>query len=136
MLELAAKNNEIPVNEKKSIRDSLIEREKSMSTGIGNGVAIPHCATPIINEPVIIMALSRNSIDFDAIDNNPVNIIILLLVPKVKLSQHIKTLANIAKLMSDEKLRQKILALKTTNSIIKAMKKFEHPVPKKAEVKR
>ncbi len=127
MVDLAMKNKDIDPGDRDIIRNALVEREKSMSTGIGNGVAIPHCTTPRVEDLVIVLALCKNSIDFDSIDNNPVNIVILLLVPKIKLTQHIKTLANIAKMMSNDELREKIPTLKTASSIINAMKKFEKP---------
>ncbi|MCP4137958.1 MAG: PTS sugar transporter subunit IIA [bacterium] len=123
MVDLAVKNKEILEEEKEVVKKALVEREKSMSTGIGNGVAIPHCTTAKVENIIIIMAVTQKGIDFEAIDNNPVKIAILLLVPKNKLTQHIKTLANIAKMMSDEKLREKLLTLKTSDSIIKALKK-------------
>lgn len=131
MVDLAVKNKDINPDDRDLVRNALVEREKSMSTGIGNGVAIPHCTTPRVEELVIVLALCKNSIDFDAIDNSPVSIVILLLVPKIKLTQHIKTLANIAKMMSNDDLREKILTLKTAVSILNAMKKFEQPSQQK-----
>ncbi len=125
MLDLAVKNRDLQKEDEETIRLSLIEREKSMSTGIGKGVAIPHCTTSRVEEIIIILALCDNGIDFDAVDNQPVRITILLLVPKNKLTQHIKTLANIAKMMNNDDLRQKILALKTPDSVLKTIRKFE-----------
>ena len=126
MLDLAVKNNEIVSEDREFMKSALVEREKSMSTGIGNGVAIPHCTTSRIKEMVILMAINQDGIDFNAIDSSPVKIIILLLVPKDRLTQHIKTLANIARMMSDEKLRNKFLTLKTPDSIIKAIKNYNN----------
>ncbi len=125
MVDLAIKNKQISKEDQEAVRGALIEREKSMSTGIGNSVAIPHCTTAKVNDIVAVMAISPKGIDFDAIDNNPVKIIILLLVPKNKLTQHIKTLANIAKIMSDENLRSDILEMKTPEAIIKTIKNFK-----------
>ena len=124
MVDLAIKNGDIDPREKAHIISALTEREKSMSTGIGNGVAIPHCIVSSIDNIVTIMAISSRGIDFDSIDNIPVKIAILLLVPKSKLSQHIKTLANIAKLMSDEHFREKLLSIKSPDGILKELKKY------------
>lgn len=125
MVELAEKNKEVPEDDIETLKKSLLEREKAMSTGIGNGVAIPHCTTTRINDIVIIMALNQKGIDFDAIDNQPVRIVILLLVPKNKLTQHIKNLANIAKMMSDETLREKLMQSKTGDGIVKTLKGYK-----------
>jgi mannitol/fructose-specific phosphotransferase system IIA component (Ntr-type) len=70
------------------------------------------------------MALTPKGLNFESIDNEPVKIVILLIVPKDKLTQHIKTLANIAKMMSDSELREKLLEQKTADSIIKTLKNY------------
>jgi PTS system fructose-specific IIA component len=124
MAELAARNRDISQSDLDCITGLLIEREKSMSTGIGNGVAIPHCSTEKVKELVTVLAVTPKGINFESIDNEPVKIIILLIVPKEKLTQHIKTLANIAKMMSDAGLREKILSLKTPDSILKTLKSY------------
>ena len=124
MAELAARNRDISQSDLDCITGLLIEREKSMSTGIGNGVAIPHCSTEKVKELVTVLAVTPKGINFESIDNEPVKIIILLIVPKEKLTQHIKTLANIAKMMNDAELREKILSLKTPDSIIKMLKSY------------
>ncbi|TFH43410.1 MAG: PTS sugar transporter subunit IIA [Chrysiogenales bacterium] len=125
MVDLAVKNKEIDQEDCVEVKKALIEREKSMSTGIGNGVAIPHCTTSRVQNTVLIVSVVTRGMDFDSIDNQPVKIVILLLVPKNKLTQHIKTLANIAKLMSNENLRERMLNLKSAESIIGAIREFE-----------
>ncbi len=124
LLKLAVNNKEILSENYEVIDNLLLEREKSMSTGIGNGVAIPHCTTDLVDEMVIIFGISNSGIDFDSIDGHPAKIIILLIVPNNKLTQHIKNLANIAKMMNNDELRNKIMTLKTPESILKEMKIF------------
>ncbi len=125
MLDYAVKNRDVREDDRDVIKKALIEREKSMSTGIGKSVAIPHCTSIKVDDIIIILALCENGIDFDAIDGLPVKIAILLLVPKNKLTQHIKTLANIAKIMNNDEIRQELLTLKTPDAILKSIKKFE-----------
>ena len=125
MVELAVKNGDLPAEDRDEIIRSLIEREKSMTTGIGNGVAIPHCTTSKVNDIVVVMTISNKGIDFDSVDSQTVKIVILLLVPKNKLTQHIKTLANIAKMMGDSSLRENILSLKSAEAVLNAMKNYK-----------
>ncbi len=125
MLDSAIKNNYVKKEDRSTLKNALFEREKSMSTGIGKGIAIPHCTTDKIEDIVILLALCKSGIDFESIDSQPVQIAIFLLVPRNKLKQHIKTLANIAKLMNNEELREKILHMKNSESIIKTIKDFE-----------
>ncbi len=125
MLDLAVKNRELKKEDRENIRQSLVEREKSMSTGIGKGVAIPHCTTTNVDEIIVLLATCDSGIDFDSVDSEPVRITILLLVPKNKLTQHIKTLANIARLMNNDDLRNRLLTLKTPDAVLKSLRKFE-----------
>lgn len=125
MLDVAIKNKAVKSEYRDTIKKTLFEREKSMSTGIGKGVAIPHCSCPYVDDVVMIMALSKKGINFESIDNMPVHIAILLIVPKDKISQHIKTLANIAKLMSDDSLREALSGAKDAQDILKILKEYE-----------
>jgi PTS system fructose-specific IIA component len=125
MLDTAIKNKSLKAEHRDVIKKTFFEREKSMSTGIGKGVAIPHCSCPYVDDVVMIMSLIQKGINFDSIDNLPVHIAILLIVPKDKISQHIKTLANIAKLMSDDSLRELLIGAKDVQDIIKILKEYE-----------
>jgi len=126
MVNLVAKNKEINPKYKDKVLTLLKERENSMTTGIGNGVAIPHCNSSLIQHMTIALAISKKGIDFKSIDNAPAKIIILLLVPDNKLSQHIKILAKIAKIMATEEFRQKIIKQKDQDSILKIIKEYSN----------
>lgn len=130
MLDLAIKNNEVNNTDRDELKKALFEREKSMSTGIGRGVAIPHCTTLLVEDIVMVIALCPKGIDFQSIDNQPVSIAIFLLVPKNKLKQHIKTLANIARIMNNHDLRNTLVSLKTPEEIVNTIKEYENN-PKK-----
>lgn len=130
MLDMLVKNGALNGADSETVRKALIEREKSMSTGIGKGVAIPHCASDRTGELIIALAICKNGIDFDSIDGLPVNIAIMLIVPQKKISQHIKTLANIAKIMNDESLRQKLVKTKSSETVIELIKNAEETIKK------
>jgi len=118
LVDLVIKNKHIPLEHSAAIKKGLIERERSMSTGIGRGVAIPHYITDLVHDCVMALAVIREGVDFEAIDGNPVRIVIMLLVPKNKLSQHVKTLARIAKLMSNEEVRNHIIESNSQDAVI------------------
>ena len=82
------------------------KRESSMSTGIGFGIGIPHASTELIPEVVGSLGRSRKGINFDALDNQPVNLVVLFLVPQGQFQKHLHTLANIAKLLHLKEFRQ------------------------------
>ena len=82
------------------------KRESSMSTGIGFGIGIPHASTDLINEVVGALGRSQKGVNFDALDNQPVNLVMLFLVPQGQFQKHLHTLANIAKLLHKADFRQ------------------------------
>jgi mannitol/fructose-specific phosphotransferase system IIA component (Ntr-type) len=82
------------------------KRESSMSTGIGFGIGIPHASTDLITEVVGALGRSRTGVTFDALDNQPVNLVMLFLVPQGQFQKHLHTLANIAKLLHKAEFRQ------------------------------
>lgn len=81
------------------------KRETSMSTGIGFGVGIPHASTDLIYEVVGALGRSKKGVDFDALDNQPVTLVMLFLVPQGQFQKHLHTLANIAKLLHKKEFR-------------------------------
>jgi len=82
------------------------KRESSMSTGIGFGIGIPHASTDLISEVVGALGRSRKGVNFDSLDNQAVNLVMLFLVPQGQFQKHLHTLANIAKLLHKPDFRQ------------------------------
>jgi len=91
-------------------RDSIIavvrKRETSMSTGIGYGIGIPHGTTDLIQDVVGAFGRSSKGLGFDALDNQPVTLVMLFLVPQGQFQKHLHTLAHIANLLRQEQFRQ------------------------------
>jgi mannitol/fructose-specific phosphotransferase system IIA component (Ntr-type) len=91
-----------------AVRAVVQRRERSMSTGIGYGIGIPHASTDLIQEVVGAFGRSQTGIDFEALDNQRVNLVVLFLVPQGQFQKHLHTLADIAKLLHQRELRQAI----------------------------
>src|SRR5258705_297639 len=89
-----------------AISSVVKKRESSMSTGIGFGIGIPHASTDLIYEVVGALGRSKKGVNFDALDNQPVNLVMLFLVPQGQFQKHLHTLANIAKLLHKAEIRQ------------------------------
>ena len=85
------------------------KRESSMSTGIGFGIGIPHASTDLIYEVVGALGRSRKGVNFDALDNQPVNLVMLFLVPQGQFQKHLHTLATIAKRLHKSEFRQALM---------------------------
>jgi mannitol/fructose-specific phosphotransferase system IIA component (Ntr-type) len=84
------------------------KRETSMSTGIGFGIGIPHASTDLIYEVVGALGKSSKGVNFDALDNQPVNLVMLFLVPQGQFQKHLHTLAEIAKLLHKKEFRKSL----------------------------
>ena len=83
------------------IFNAIMAREQLGSTGLGNGIAIPHCRVPHCETIIGALITLENAIDFNAIDGKKVDLIFLLIVPEEKTEDHIKTLAGLAELFKD-----------------------------------
>lgn len=88
--------------------ESLLTREKMGSTGIGNGIAIPHGRLANTSKAIAVLVTTEQAIDFDAIDNRDVDIFIALFVPEDSCKEHLGTLQNIAQLFSDKKVIKQV----------------------------
>jgi fructose-specific phosphotransferase system IIA component len=96
-----------------SIFEAVLEREKIMTTGVGNGIAIPHCKHADSPEFAVCLGIQPKGVDFQSIDKKDVNIIFLLVGPENNPGLHIKLLSRISRLMSNEELRQQLLECKS-----------------------
>ena len=103
-----------------TIFDSILQRESLGSTGVGDGVAIPHAKLPELSSVIGALGISRKGIPYDAIDNEPVHLIFMLLVPENSGGVHLKALARIARLLKNEKFRDELLTLDTAANIYSA----------------
>lgn len=88
--------------------DRLLARERLGGTGIGHGVAIPHGRLPGINQAMGVFVKLEQAVDFDAIDNQKVDLIFALLVPENSTEEHLQILASIASMFNDENARDKL----------------------------
>ncbi len=93
---------------KKSILKAVIQREEMGSTAIGGHIALPHARLNCIKKIVICVATSKEGVDFDALDDEPVYVIVLLLSNQQEAGLHLKTLAHLAKLLRDRSFVQKL----------------------------
>ncbi len=99
----------------------LRERESLQSTGIGEGVAIPHGKMPGLDRLLASFARSVGGVDFESIDGQPTQLFFLLVVPEHSRGQHLKALARISRFLRDASFRQKLLDATDLDTIFKAI---------------
>src|SRR6266571_989130 len=106
--ELAARAAELSGQNERTIFDTLMQREKLGSTGVGNGIAIPHGKLGKLNKLFGLFARLDRPVDFEALDGQPVDLIFLLLAPEGAGADHLKALARVARLLRDPDIARKL----------------------------
>ncbi len=105
--------------------ESLLEREELGSTGVGQGIAIPHSKTKGVKELIGAFAISKNGVEFDALDGEPVNIFFLLLAPEGAAGVMLKALARVSNFLKKKYYRKKILEASDKEAVIQIIEEEE-----------
>ncbi|MEL0613403.1 PTS sugar transporter subunit IIA [Marinomonas arenicola] len=107
--------------DKEAIYEALLGREKLGSTGVGNGIAIPHCRLESANHTAVVILSLQSAIDFDAIDRKPIDLVFALIVPPQECDAHLSTLAEIAELAQSEKVLNTLREAETNDALFVAL---------------
>ncbi len=113
------------VKDKEKVRQAIFDREKIMSTGVGNGFAIPHGKTDAVTDIVAAFAVTKNPIDYQSLDEQPVRLVFLLVGKDTLVGPHIKLLSRISRLMNKEAFRKRLLDLGSPQEIVEAFRSEE-----------
>jgi len=122
LLAQLVKAGRIKADDLPAILQAVKKRETTMSTGIGFGIGIPHATTDLIGDVIGAFGRSKTGINFDALDEQPVNLIVLFLVPQGQFQKHLHTLANIAKFLHDRPLREKLLGAASADEVVQIIR--------------
>src|SRR5436190_10050824 len=123
MVELIAKSPK--VLDKEKVRTAIFEREKIMSTGVGNGFAIPHGKTDAVADIVASFGITAEPINYQALDDKPVRLVFLLVGKENLVGPHIKLLSRISRLMNKEEFRNKLIGLQTSAEVLELFRQEE-----------
>ncbi len=123
MLQLIGKSDKILDFE--SVRRAVFEREQVMSTGVGNGFAIPHGKSDSVSDIVAGFGITEHPIDYDALDDKPIRLVFILVGKESMVGSHIKLLSRVSRLMNNESFRNKLLNLTSPEDIIEAFRQEE-----------
>lgn len=123
LVAVLSQNNAITNSE--GIIQAVFDREEIMTTGVGNGVAIPHCKHEDSRNFAIALGVHPTGIDFDSIDKKPARIIFLLVGPEDQPGTHIKLLSRISRIISKDEVREKVLASKTPTEVFNLLSEEE-----------
>jgi fructose-specific phosphotransferase system IIA component len=106
------------IKDREGALQAVLEREEKMSTGMNNGVAIPHGKTDSVNKLIVAVGLQRSGIDFSCADGKPAQIFIMTISPASRSGPHIQFLAEVSKILREEASRQRLLSARSIQDVI------------------
>jgi PTS system nitrogen regulatory IIA component len=106
------------ISDKEEMVDVLLEREKLGSTGIGEGIAIPHGKTKAVKKLVAAFGRSQAGVNFESLDGEPAHIFFLLVAPHDSAGPHLKALARISRLLKDQDFRKELMSVSTKEELL------------------
>ena len=109
----------------RAVFDVLMERERLGTTGVGNGIAIPHGKLPNLDRLIGFFARLKKPIDFQSIDERPVDLIFVLLAPETSGADHLKALARISRLLRDDSVCEKLRGTDNAEALFAILTEFE-----------
>jgi nitrogen PTS system EIIA component len=115
--EVAARAAQVTRLSDRKIFETLMEREKLGTTGVGQGIAIPHGRLADITQIVGVFARLESPIDYDAVDHQPVDLVFMLLAPEGAGADHLKALARVSRLLRNQQATEKLRAAKTAEAL-------------------
>jgi len=118
LIDLLVQKGRVRTSDRDSVLAALRQREETMSTGIGFGIAIPHASSNCVSDVVAAFGRSSTGIEFDSLDNSPVRFIVLFVVPKDQFQVHLRTLAAIAKFLNDKTIREQLAKAESSEEIL------------------
>ena len=117
------------ITDRDQVLQAVLDREKIMSTGIGDGIAIPHGKSAAVTELVAAMGTQRRGVDFDALDGEPAFVFFLLVSPANVSGPHIKALARISRLLKNDAFKKKLIEANSAEEIIATIEVAERDIP-------
>ena len=127
LVDALVRAGKIAADDKGTVLEAIRQREETMSTGIGFGIAIPHASSDKVHEVVAAFGRSTKGVQFDSLDGQPVFFIVLFVVPKDQFQTHLRTLAAIAKFLNDKAVRDDLASAPDAAAILRV---FENRSPR------
>jgi mannitol/fructose-specific phosphotransferase system IIA component (Ntr-type) len=121
-------SDQVAADHRDVVHSALVAREKSMSTGMEQGIAIPHTSVDQVQSAAVALGIARGGIDFESIDGRPTQLVILLVNPANQTKAHIRTLAEIARLLSSADLRSALVQADSPAGVLQTIRMAEAAV--------
>jgi mannitol/fructose-specific phosphotransferase system IIA component (Ntr-type) len=129
LVDLLIAQGRLKAEQRESVYDALVTREKVASTGMEHGVAIPHASVDGIEDALAALAIAPQGVPFQSADGQPTRLIILLVIPRKAVQKHIRTLAGIARLLQYEEMRDALTGARTPREALQVIREEEQKDP-------
>lgn len=126
LIALLVETNDIPLEMRDHVIEIVTARERSMGTGMEEGVALPHGSSDRVRNVFGALGISRTGIPFDSLDGIDANLVLLLVLPRHDFQVHVRTLAGISHLLNEASFRKALLAAKSADEILSLIRTEEH----------
>ena len=113
------------VSDGSALANKIIDREAMASTGIGHGIAIPHCLTNLVDTTVMAFGRSLSGVPFDSADNKPAQLIFLLAGPQSATGAHLKLLSKLSRILTEKQFRIQLLDAQEAEEVIELFRRAE-----------
>jgi mannitol/fructose-specific phosphotransferase system IIA component (Ntr-type) len=120
LVDLLVAAHEIRMDDRDAVISAVLAREKSLSTGLKYGLAVPHGAVDCVQDVVAAMGTSPG-IPFETVDDKPARLVVLLVIPKGSFQRHVRTLAGVSRLATIPELRERLLTASSASEIMEVL---------------
>ena len=125
LVDLLVAAHELRLTDRGEVLQAVMARERSLSTGLESGLAVPHGAVECVSDIIACLGVSRKGIPFDSLDGQPAYLVALLVIPKGSFQRHVRTLAGIARLASNPELRRRIIEASSPRQVMEVIYELE-----------
>ena len=125
LVDLMISAQEIRLTDRSEVIEAVLTRERSLSTGLEHGFAVPHGTVTCVGDVVAALGISPKGLDFESQDGKPAQLVVLLIIPKGHFQGHVRTLAGIAKLAMNHEFRDRIFAARTVSEVMGTVYELE-----------
>lgn len=125
LIDLVIEAKDLPRNLRDSVHDAVTARERSMSTGMEEGVALPHGSSDRVQNIIGALGIANRGIEFECLDGKPANLILLLILPRDEFHVHVRTLAGISHLLNEASFRDALISADNPDTILNLIRKEE-----------
>jgi mannitol/fructose-specific phosphotransferase system IIA component (Ntr-type) len=124
LVDLLVAAHEIRLSDRDAVIEAVFAREKSLSTGLKYGLAVPHGAVDCVQDIVAAMGTTKG-IPFESVDDKPARLVVLLVIPRGSFQRHVRTLAGVSRLATIPELRERLLSASSAADIIEVLQSQE-----------